>query len=187
MGFLNRFAVITGLVGGLAACTQPAGFGTTTLAKGAQQDVRTLVAQNIGKRGCVGYDAASQSCASLTRSRIVGDTLIGEEITAVRSPTSGMPVRVVVASSARIVGKDACISGEDDIKIGRGNEDRALAEFVVEFSKQLVKEAGGVCSSYFEAGEGYVQSSRTAGGQPFPPGDTAFRILDQPLSLRIQQ
>jgi len=110
----------------------------------------------------------------------------GEEIAAVRSPTSGKTVRVVIESRARIVGKDACINS-NDIKAGRGNEDRAMAAFVVEFTAGLVKQAGGVCSSYFEAGDGYVLSSRGADGKPFPPGDTAFRILDQPLSLRVQQ
>jgi len=178
--------MVAGVVGGVSACTQPGGFGAVTLAKGAQVDVRTLVTQNAGKRGCIGYDAASQTCSSLTRTRIVGNTLIGEEIAAVRSPTSGKTVRVVIESRARIVGKDACINS-NDIKAGRGNEDRAMAAFVVEFTAGLVKQAGGVCSSYFEAGDGYVLSSRGADGKPFPPGDTAFRILDQPLSLRVQQ
>ena len=186
MGFFKRFAVVATIAGGLAACTDPAGFGSVTLPKGAQVDIRSLVAAHPGKRGCIGYDAASQSCTSLTRSRIVGNTLIGEEITAVRSPVTGQPVRVVIASRGRIVGKDACV-GSKDIKVGRGNEDRALAEFAISLTAQLVKEAGGVCASYFKAGEGYVLSSRGADGQPFPPGDTAFRILDRPLSLRVQE
>jgi len=180
-----RTACAIGLMTLAGACATPDPLATISLAKGEQIAVRTLVAQNPGARGCIDYDAASNSCASLTRTRISGNTLIGEEITAVANPVTGKTARIVVATRARIVGKDACIKSSG-IKAGAGTEDRELTDFAVGFTKDLINEAGEVCSSYFQAGDGYVLSSRGADGQPFPPGDTAFRILTGPVSLRLQ-
>jgi hypothetical protein len=168
----------------LAGCAEQAGLGINTLSVGEQVSVRTLLAENPGKRACTEYDAASNSCASLITSRISGNTLIGSEVASVRG-VGGAPQRIEVITRSRINGAQACVTAEG-VQAGRGSSNKEAAAFVVSFTKELIKERGGVCGTYFRAGDGYVVRSTGRDGKPFPPGDTVIRFVGQGVSLRAQ-
>ncbi|QUJ75133.1 hypothetical protein KDD17_08820 [Sulfitobacter albidus] len=166
----------------IAACAPTDPFAIKELEKGAQVDVRSLLAVHGGKTGCVDYRASDNSCASLIKARVSGNRVVAVETGAVRG-LSGEIERVTLTSRGRIENGGTCITPGDLT----ASDSDGMGDFLREATNLLIEQFGGkVCAFYFEDGEDYVISSLGADGRPFPPGDSSLRFVDGEVSVRAQ-
>lgn len=184
MGMMAKSVGVAGLVGALAGCAAPEDpFAIRELPKGAQIDVRSLLAANRGKLACIDYEAATNSCASLVSAKLQGNTLRAREAGAAVLP-DGSTQRIEVRSRSRVSTGESCAGSKDFTVVGSD----PFAVLVQDATRALVDDFGGsVCGAYFEGnGVDYVIRSTGANGQPFPPGDSTFRFVDGGVAIRAQ-
>lgn len=169
-------------LGVLTACTPENPFQLQTLPKGAQVDVRKTLAANPGKLGCVDYEAATNSCASLISANVSGNKIFSREAGVVLLPDGVNTQRIEVRTRSTVQGSKACAAA-DDISVAGKDE---ISIFVLDITRGLIEQVGGsVCGIYYQSGDSYVVSSFGADGSPFPPGDSALRFVD-PGGVRLR-
>lgn len=178
--------VVAGLLtlGIMTACAPQNPLVLQTLPKGEEVDVRKMLAANRGKLGCIDYQAASNSCASLISVKVTGNNVLAREVAAVGTPDGSGTQRVEVLTRSKIRGNAVCANA-DDISVAGRDE---ISIFLLDITRGLVEQVGGsVCGLYYRSGEDFVVSSVGANGSPFPPGDSALSFVTaDSVSLRAQ-
>ncbi|WP_298857566.1 hypothetical protein [uncultured Sulfitobacter sp.] len=175
---VGAFAAI---VGGCVATPDP--FAVKNLPKGEQLNIRNILAAHPNKRACVDYEAATNSCASIITSTIEGNTMVSNEIAALKIPGSTSIQNIEVVSRSMLQGDRVCVRAPDVTITGRD----PMSASLLGGTRDMINEFGGaVCGTYYRAGDGYVVNSVGANGETFPPGDTKFQFILGDLKLRAQ-
>ena len=110
--------------------------------------------------------------------------MIANETVLVRS-LSETPERIEVITRSKITDGQACVTAQG-VSLGNSSLDNDAADFVLSFTKDAIADYGGVCGTYYSAGENFVVTSIGGDGRAFPPGDTSFRFVPGALKLRVQ-
>lgn len=167
----------------LAACSPTAFVPTKTLTKGAQVPLAEVLRANAGKYMCFDYEAATDSCASLSRASLSGKTITAQETAAVQSPQG--PVILNLTTTSRLEGDRACLNGSD-MRLSSNSGSVGMENFVLGITQSVVDDFGGVCATYYQADNGYVVTTKGRNGKTFPPGDSSVIFFDAPKSVRSQ-
>ena len=169
------------LLAGCAATPDP--FVTQVLPKGEPLNIRNILAAHPNKKACIDYQAATNSCASIITSTVDGNTMISNELAALKVPNSTAIQNVEIITRSMLQGDRACVRGEDVSVTGRD----PMSAILLGATRNTINQFGGaVCGTYYRSGDGYIVSSVGANGQPFPPGDTKFQFILGDLKLRAQ-
>ena len=168
----------------LAGCVAgPNPVATQVLQKGEPLNIRNILAAHPNKKACIGYQAGTNSCASIITSTVEGNMMISRELAALKVPNSTAIQNVELMSRSMLQGDRACVRTEDVSVTGRDPMSAAL----LAATRGIIAEFGGtVCGTYFRSGDGYIVSSYGANGKPVPPGDTKFQFILGDLKLRAQ-
>ena len=169
----------------LGGCAAPDPLALKTVPKGAQVDIRQLLAAHPNQSICIDYQASSDTCASVISAKRRGSVVDARELGAFTLPDGSGARQLVVRSRSKVVDGGLCASS-NNFRV-EGNDD--MAQFVQEVTRGLVDDFGGsVCTTYFEAasGDGYVIRSVGANGAPFPPGEWNARFVSEPARIRAQ-
>lgn len=182
-GFSKMIAGLIAL-GIVVACAPQNPLVLQTLPKGEEVDVRKMLAANQGKIGCIDYEAATNSCASLISVKVSGNSVLAREVAAIGTPDGSGTQRVEVLTRSKIRGNSICAKA-DDISVAGRDE---ISIFLLDITRGLVEQVGGsVCGQYFQSGRDFVVSSVGANGSSFPPGDSALSFVTAgSVSLRAQ-
>lgn len=180
---MRWYLKLTLAAGLLAGCAPPDPFALKTLPKGAQVDVRALLAEHPKEKICVDYRAASNSCGSFIYASLKGDEVVAREVGALLLADGTGTQNIEVVTRSTVQDGRACARASDISVTGLDE----MSEFVQGSTREMIAQFGGqICASYYRAGEGYVVSTTGANGQPVPPGDIRIRFGPENATLRAE-
>lgn len=184
MGRTTKILGMGAMLALFAGCAaQPNPIATQVLQKGEPLNIRNILAAHPNKKACIGYQAGTNSCASIITSTVEGNMMISKELAALKIPNSTAVQDVEIVSRNLLVGDRVCVRGEDVNVSGRD----PMSAGVLSATRGMIAEFGGtVCARYFRSGDGYIVSTTGVNGKPVPPGDTQFQFILGDLKLRAQ-
>ena len=175
-------AVAVGLTA-LAGCLSPQPLQEKALMRGEQLDIRNILAAHPDKKGCVDYQAATNSCAIVFTSTIKGDVMTTRE-TAALLLAGGAGTQYIETIKHSTLRDDTACTGADDISLTGRDE---MSAFVMAETQAMMEQLGGsYCTTYYRSGVGYVANSSGANGQPTPDGDVRFQFIVGEAKLRAR-
>lgn len=183
MGSVRNLTIILLAMAALGGCAPVQKVTVNVPTKGEFLNLRHIIAANPQKKACLGYDAASNSCASVITYTVDGDTVTAQETTALLLAGGGGTQYIQTLTRSTIHDGRACTQGDGVEVTGRDE----MSEFVRDEARSLYQLYGGsICASYYRSGDGYVVNRTGANGQTVPPGDVHFQFIPGEAQLRAQ-
>lgn len=175
-----RTALVLAALGGCAP-TQTAAVKVPP--RGELLSIRLIIAANPQKKACVGYQAATNSCASVISYTVDGDKMTAHETTALLLAGGGGTQYIQTLTRSTIRDGQACTQADGVEVTGRDE----MSEFVLGEARSLHQQYGGsICGTYYRSGDGYLVNRAGANGQTVPPGDVNFQFIAGEAKLRAK-
>lgn len=164
---------------GCASAMLPA---VQTLPTGQAVSLQAVLQENSGSYACVNYQSAGDSCESLITYSLNQKGYTSRETGAASS--FGSTQRITVISNGRFSNGRGCVS-HSDVRVEVPSDPNAQG-FLQRFIQDTIIGYGGVCTTMYQASDGYVARTVGGDGRIFPPGDTSIRFFDSPKTVRSQ-
>ena len=152
---------------------------------GSEVPLRKVLADHAGQFECIDYQAASDSCTALGRSRVEGDTVIE---TALYAFDEGLPAQVKVVSRHRFSGDSLC-GLTAPVKITVTSEGTPQVNEAIKklFAKAMNDSIPNLCTRYYRDGEGYINVTTDLKGSVVPDSAIKSRFFDEQKNLRVKK
>jgi hypothetical protein len=183
MGSVHKMTMTLLVLAALGGCTRVQTAAVKEPTRGEFLNIRHIIAANPQKKACVGYDAATNSCASVITYTVDGDTMTAQETAALLLAGGGGTQYIQTLTRSTIRDGQACTQADGVEVTGRDE----MSEFVLDEAHSLYQQYGGsICGSYYRSGDGYLVNHVGANGQTVPPGDVNFQFILGEAKLRAQ-
>lgn len=175
-------AVTTAAFFALSGCASALLPPVQTLPTGAPIALQTVLKENSHAYACVNYQSATDSCESLITYSLNQSGYTSRETGAASS--FGSTQRINIISQGRFSDGRGCVS-HSDVRVEVPTDPNAQ-RFLHNFVRDTIIGYGGVCTTMYQASDGYVARTVGGDGRIFPPGDTAIRFFASPKTVRSQ-
>ena len=183
MGSVHKLTMILLVMAALGGCARVQMATVQAPMRGEFLNIRHVIAANPQKKACLGYDAATNSCASVITYTVDGETMTARETTALLLAGGAGTQYIQTLTHSTIRDGRACTQGDGVEVTGRDE----MSEFVLDEARSLYERYGGsICDTYYRAGDGYVVNRAGANGQTVPPGDVHFHFIAGEAQLRAR-
>jgi len=183
MGSVHKMTMTLLVLAALGGCARVQTAAVQAPMRGELLNIRHIIAANPQKKACVGYDAATNSCASVITYTVDGDTMSAQETTALLLAGGGGTQHIQTLTRSTIRDGRACTQGDGVEVTGRDE----MSEFIRDEARSLYEQYGGsICDTYYRSGDGYLVNRVGANGQTVPPGNVHFQFIPGEAKLRAQ-
>ena len=167
----------------LLGCSQTPDAQPLALVQGDPLDIREVLVEHEGQKACVGYDAETNSCASLVTMAVEEDTVTAHKTVALLLAGNGGTQYIDTVTRSTLRDGQACTQAQDITVLGRDE----MSAFELGEARSVIEEHGGsICSRLYRSGEGYVFASTGADGAAVAYGEQRFRFVSGDANLRAR-
>lgn len=176
---MTRLALVLIPFVALAACDE----GYSGASRGAVVPYPQVLAENAARPWeCLNYDRATDSCEAIGRSTLQGNRFVSDGSVG-RSAGRGGSYRLRGQGYVDAQGRGCFRPGDLQMSVagGRTTEEDA---FIIDFTREVLKEIGETCTTTYRQGDHYIVESRAKSGQMLPDGRKTLHFFASPKRLR---
>lgn len=171
-------ALICGLMV-LAGCEETGHTNPGSVTKGDVVSPNSIYAAHAGQYFCSGYESRTDSCETLGKIVVSGNSVVASETALVGE---NEPLEII--TRGRVKGDAVCFDASG-ISIGQGPKGPAV-DFALEYTKKTMASYGGSCTTYYRSDNGYVAKTVGGNGKAIPGGEVFVRVFETPKPLRLR-